>query len=502
MRDKFLQVLLLSSCLTGQAAAASGRQEFVCGGSVEQQVWSLWDDGLHEYFKTNLVAQRILQNGEGNALYDFQTYAYNLSAMARRCGRVDRLRQISRMISAAYGGLEPGNLLSPGRRWTCRSGSLCDTGSRHAGHEVQLYSVQFLGLAASVANAMATSGRSLTADDDRFIADTLRIAAEHLGRWGGAREVDKLRRAAKAKPEDVSNASSALFFTDKPLWMITIYAELSGIVDAKQGMRNAAVGDTARITGLGPHIHALMEFFLARISLDRVESRRLGSVMAADLDKGYWRFYPDNSYAGYEEHHPPVSCKGGHASGEVEVHVSPDSVPKRSDTGWDLSHARRLVPALAALERNRAAMQRAYSLREEKMMPTSLPSAFANALVGRVWNGDERHPLFSNYWSGANGWFRVAYGIERGKCREGFAPYGMTGAFLSGGYATWSRYQPMIGRLAKKLYAMAKKPDEKESIFLSEFYPDLMPSASGNKVQLYKLMFLPALVGVRPESRE
>jgi hypothetical protein len=502
MRKRLLPVLLLTAFMETAAAAAGSRENFACGGDVEEQVWSLWDRDMHEYLKGKVITQRLLQDGEGVALYDFQMYAHNLSAMARRCGRIDRLRQISRMIAAAYGGLEQGSVFSQGRRWTCRSGSLCESGSRYAGSEVQLYSVQFLGLAASVTNAIASSGVPLTDDDETFVTDTVQIAAEHLKRWGGTREVDKLRRAAKAKPDDVGSGSSSLFFTDKPLWMIAIYAELAGAVGARKPDGKAATRDRERLAELSPHIQALMEFFLARVSLERVNSRRTGNVMTADLDKGYWRLYPDNRYAGYEGQRPPVSCKGGRGSGDVEVHVAPEEVPRRDDTGWDLSHARRLVPALDALERNRAAMQRFYSLRENQLMPASLPAAFANGMLVRVWNGDERYPLFANYMSGANGWFRVAYGTERGRCREGFAPYGMTGAFLSGGYAAWSRYQPLFGRLGERLYAMMETQDEKESAFLREHYPDLMPSAASNKARLYRLMFLPALVGIRAERRE
>lgn len=497
MPKKYLAMLLLAGFMSAPSAAGMLRDAVACGGAVEAQVWSLWDRDLHEHLGKNVIARRLIRDGEGNALYDFQTYTHNLAAMARRCGRTDRLRQISQLVSQAYEGLEPGGVFSSGRRWTCRSGSLCEGGSKYAGNEVQLYSVQFLGLAASLANAIALSGKSMTEDDKRFVSHTVQIAAEHLKRWGGIREIEKLRRAASAKPQDVSGSSSSLLFTDKPLWMISIYAELAGAAGTGTASR-----DREALVELTPHIQALMEFFLSRVSLERVNSHRTGNVMMADLDKGYWRLYPDNRYAGYAEPQAPVNCKGGRGSGEVEVIVSPENVPKRSDTGWDLSHARRLVPALDALERNQSAMKRIYSLRESQWMPASLPAAFANGLVERVWNGDERRPLFSNYMSGANGWFRVAYGVERGKCREGYAPYGMTGAFLSGGYAAWSRYQPLLGRLAENLYLMAERHDEKDAAFIQEHYPDLLPSASGTKARLYRLMFLPALVGVRSERRE
>ena len=51
-------------------------------------------------------------------------------------------------------------------------------------------------------------------------------------------------------------------------------------------------------------------------------------------------------------------------------------------------------------------------------------------------NGDATQPLFSNYWSGVNGWYRVAYDNGADQCREGYPPYGLTDSFPTGGYLT------------------------------------------------------------------
>ncbi len=120
----------------------------------------------------------------------------------------------------------------------------------------------------------------------------------------------------------------------------------------------------------------------------------------------------------------------------MDVQVSPDTVPKRQDTGWDISHARRLVHALDALERNRDAMKAIFSLNDGQLPAIGLPSAFAGTLVAVVWNGDTANPLFSNHWSGANGWYRVAYDNGTGQCREGSPPYGLADSFPTGGYIT------------------------------------------------------------------
>jgi hypothetical protein len=162
----------------------------------------------------------------------------------------------------------------------------------------------------------------------------------------------------------------------------------------------------------------------------------LGDVDLADLDRGYWRLYADNCYAGYEAGLKPVVClplQVDKTRFSIEIRVPADKVPQRQNTGWDISHARRLVHALDAMERNRDAMKYVYSLDDAQLLAIGLPVAFTNTLHAVVWNGDASQPLFSNYWSGAIGWYRVAYDNGTGQCREGYSPYGLTDSFPTGG---------------------------------------------------------------------
>jgi len=106
-----------------------------------------------------------------------------------------------------------------------------------------LDSVQFLGLAARVANALAASGRKPDEEEKAFITDTGQILIEHLLRWGSESAVSSMRQATGAKPEDVTDG------TDKPLWMITIYAELAGIIQS--GVSKDVIWGEARTTSLG-----------------------------------------------------------------------------------------------------------------------------------------------------------------------------------------------------------------------------------------------------------
>lgn len=507
MMRMYLVCLLIAFCSASSVLAAQTNR-FACNGKVEEQVWDLWGTQMHSHVRNRLLQDRLIAQGDTYALYDFQMHVANAAAMAHRCNRQQRLMEIAGLIRIAYGELQPGSLLSPGRKWICRGGRVCNEKNRLRNTEVMLVSVQFLGLASAVANALATTD-SDDHDTEQFIADTIRIAIEHLQRWGDDGDIRKIREAAAAKVDDVDNGSSAFFFTDKHLWMITIYAELAGLLKAqdrqgkqgKQQDRHRPKRIETDSVLSGKHFKALLEFFSSRISIHRDAHGRLGKAELADLDRGYWRFYADNRYAGYDRPEKPVVCiadSDGPAQAKLEVRVPPKEIRPRNDIGWDLSHARRLVPALDALIRNRQDIASVFSIDIDRLPDVSLAKAFANTLVAKVWNGNEDKPLFSNYWSGANGWYRVAYDNGTGQCREGYPPYGMSDAFLTGGYITWARYRPEIGMLGARLYALINSDDNDDRAFVARHYRSLSDSASAQTGMLVRFMFLPTLVDEQP----
>lgn len=432
---------------TGQTFAAS-ESTFECGGKVEAEVWGLWDKEAKNYLDTRFLKDRLLKQGDVYALYDFQIYTHNIVSMARRCLRKSRLVEVAKLIEVAYGALEPDAQSSHGRKWICRGGAICNEKNKLLNTEVMLDSVQFLGLASSVANSLALSGKPLSSEEDFFIRNTVKIVTEHMLRWGDDAAINQLRKISKATPHDVTKGSSELFFTDKPLWMISIYAELAGILQSNgfRGLEEIPAVDRER---LSRHLSALLQFFSARVSIHHNPNSRIGNVDLADIDRGYWRLFADNRYAGYEKEEAPVVClplEKDKAKFTTAVRVSADSVPLRQDIGWDISHARRLVNALDAMDRNRKAIALTFSISEFQLPSSGLTEAFANTLVAVVWNGDTAKPLFSNYWSGANGWYRVAYDSNgAGQCITGYPPYGISDSFLSGGYITWAKFIPSIG---------------------------------------------------------
>lgn len=498
MKNLLVCILLLIVLLVGASGVVfADEREFSCGGKVETEVWSLWDTRVKQYLTEKQVQVRLFAHGDVYALYDLQTYSHNLVAMARRCQRTDRLREIAQVLQRTYGALEPAPGGFSGRRWVCRGGSICTDKNRLLQNEVMLDSVQFLGLATSVAHALALSGTLLSDADREFIQQTVQITAEHLLRWSTKSSLVTIEKAFNSTPADVKNGSSALFFTDKPLWLLHCYAELAGVLAQPGGAKLLTITDLER-RQLQTHLSKLLVFFTSRLTFT---TDRHG-VLLADIDRGYWRLYADNRYASYNQPTKPVVCEySGNDKKQfsIRVMVTPDSVPLQDDVGWDISHARRLVHTLDALQRNRNALQRVFDLPEVVLPRPDTAQAFANSLVSVAWNGDDDKPLFKNYLCGANGWYRVAYDNGTGQCREGYPPFGLTDSFLTGGYATWARHNRQIGVLAQRLYRLSCSTKPNDRSFMATYYPQLSPKAASLNRTLAKIMFLPSLVGVSPQ---
>lgn len=483
--------------VTPARAGVAAPTPFACGGTVEARTWQLWDAQGRAFMRGQLIGARLKDQGDTYALYDIQIEFHNLMMMAQRCGRVDRLVQLADDLLPVFDSLEPlnGDVANPA--WICRGGAVCNTRNRLVNTEVMLVSVQGLGLFTALADALAHA-LDPAARSHPFVARTAEVAVAHLLRWGNADERVRWMQLAGASPQDVKNGSTALFFTDKPLWQIGLHAHLAGIAAVRpEVFRNVAAPGSGAHGELAQGMAALLRFFERRLSLHSVQSPRLGAgaVQVADLDAGYWRLVADNRFAGYNNSQNPALCEPRPEGGiRARVLVDAAKVPPVKNLGWDFSHARRLVQVLDALQRNRHALQAWYGLAPDRLPAPDLAQAFAAQLVAGVWNGDAQQPLFANYWGGANGWYRVAYDNGTGACYAGYPPFGLSNSFPTGGYAIWGAYYPVIDDLARSIYALADSADPAAVAFIRKYYGGLSPAASASSRMVEQLMFWPTLV--------
>lgn len=486
----FISLFIALTCPSWVLASNYSKDNFFCGGRLERELWSLWDDSAKNYLLTRQIDSRLKEQGDTYSLYDLQTYSHNLVAMARRCSRLERLEEMADVFGTAYSVLEVSPSRKSGLAWICRGGSVCNSKNRLIDKEVMLTSLQFLALVSSLSNGLAQESSQSKV---MFIEETVMISMSHLLRWGDVKAIQKLDQLIKTKASDIKDGSSEFLFTDKHLWMIAIYADLAGIFMRKPDLLSKTGLSAERLSILKEHFRLLLRLLAARVTVTSIAGRN-GSVKVATLDPGFWRLYAYAKYAGYTGTERPMDCL---KQNDIFIRLYsplvdiPDPV---DDIGWDLSHSRRLVHVFDAIERNRDAVQHVFEINDEYIPEPQTIRAFSGQLVERVWNGDSNFPLFSNYWSGANGWYRVDYDNGTSRCLEGYPPFGLTDAFITGGYISWGRYNPEIYSLGRRLYILSKSDYPNDRKFMESYYSRLGVNGNGNTKMLMQLMFWPSLV--------
>lgn len=464
---------------------------FQCGGKLEADVWELWDSSAKDYVKTEQLSKRLKAKGDTYALYDVQTFTHNLVAMAQRCKRGDRLQEMADLFAESFANLEPAPDNQYGTAWVCKGGAVCNDKNKLINKEVMLTSLQYLALLNSIANSISHSPKI---EQNNFVEQVTGVSIQHMLRWGNAAAIRELDGQISAKVSDVKNGSSALFFSDKPLWMIAIYADLAGALHNNTNLRVQVKLTEAQMQAMQLHLSKLLKFFEVRTTLMKGTNRKGQAVVLADIDRGFWRLYADNKYAGYISIEKPVTClKQTDGSFKKLVAVDAEMLAPVENIGWDISHARRLVHAFEAIERNRTALEKVFGIAPEDLPSDKVMRAFANQLEVNIWNGDSNYPLFSNYWSGANGWYRVSYDNGTSRCMEGYSPFGLTDSFSTGGYATWGRYSPEIRQLSKQIYQLGLSDYVSNIKFIEKYYPGNIAKNPVSK-RMGQLMFWPSII--------
>jgi hypothetical protein len=356
-----------------------------------------------------------------------------------------------------------------------------------------LVSLQGLALFAQLASALVTS---TTASNKRFVDDTARLLSAHLERASDKEKIANWLDATNKKAIDITDGSSKYFFKDQDLWMLGLYAELAGILAKRSDLRSSVLQEKNQFEHHKQVIRTLLRFFKSRVALDNVNSTWTDKAVAAELDRGYWRLYSDNRYAGYAGSQKPAICGSKRSETTPQLQVSLSDVAPVPTLGWDFSHARRLVPVLDSLERNRDALSKIFELSDNDLPDPKLGNFFAAQLLVRVWNGNVTNPLFSNYLNGANGWYRVAYNNGMDRCIEGYPPFGLSDSFPTGGYAVWAKYYPIFSKIAISIFDSTNCSQSAAESDAKGNYGALMSQGSPNSRLTNRLMFWPSLVGV------
>jgi len=458
-----------------------------CGGLHDQQSWSLWDSYGKKRI-TDILNNRLIKQGDTYALYDTQILFNNLFDLAVRCHYPDRIREFANIIQITYQKLEPlPQIDGEAAVWVCRGGGHCQNGNL-LGKEVQLNSVQFLGFASEVANEL---DRVYPKDPDaqQFVLRTAKISANRLTEWS-TNTLPNISKRITAIPNDKHNGSSSMF-TDKDLWQIVIFSNIAGIVDRHPDYLIKIFGNQSDFDQQKNYLLALSSLMKARVSKTPIiyNSKK---ISINDLDRGFWNSINDNKYAGYSSLEGPVTCDPNNSQKTIAV-VNLKNIKKQLNLGWDFSHARRLTNLFFALDRNRMAIKKVYGNNISNILPSDADRVgFINQLKSNVWNQDKQYPLFSNYYNGANGWYRVGYHKGGKTCDEGVSPYGLSNSYLSGGYIVWGENDPLLLQLGETIYNLIYSTNIQDQKFMNKYYAGYLPNSPAYKINA--LNFFPTLV--------
>lgn len=424
----------------------------------ETAAWSAWDTTAAAYM-SNLISVTLATQQQTSGLYYFQQYSHSLVHLCRETENATRLREIYTMIEAAYDELSGGQWL--------------DGGSA----EIVLNSVQFLGIAATVARSLVEIGAA-SAGDKAFVAQTSEIIISHLYRWSESENWRIDTAGLKTiMPVDIINTASTYFCNERHLWMIHCLAELSGILN-NASIYGVTAMTEAQEAALSAFFSELLQLFRCRTHIEYT-----GSEYRAYIDTGYWRKYLYHQYAGYTDaENPPTHMDGEDLVYDVEASAV-DEVPT---LGWDISHGRRIPHVLNAISRNRSEIGTMFGL-SGQLPESGIAGYFANSIIADWWNDDSSYPLFSNYMDGTNGWYRVGYP----SIQTGYPPSGITSSVPLGGYGLWRTFNSSLQSLALTIYTLVNSVVQDDIDFITDNYAEFKGSATTQA--LAKIQFYPTL---------
>ncbi|MBS0457782.1 MAG: hypothetical protein JSS44_10685 [Proteobacteria bacterium] len=473
------------------SVVAPAVNDFTCTGPVHAQAIQLWERSARPYV-TQQLQNGLNKSGNVYVLYYTQEELQSFVEMTRRCKDLQQIDELASTLNMSFAALRPLPDDPTSTGWVCTGGSTCTTTNKLLGKEVPLCSMQFLGLIGAIATNIVENVRPdrRTPAESAFLENASSTMALQVNRWLSPDYSAWVDDRLHMTPTSVKDGSAKYFYQDKDLWLKTALSDLAELQQASVNMGTAGAAALKQLQSKRDLIAKMFSLFLKRTT---IESSVYGP--RATLDKGYWRLYTDNRYARYNDTASPVSCNKddqGRMIKSLRVQSTPDYIDV--DMSWDISHARRLVPALDTFVRNKANITKVFGYSSNAFDPVMLQRAFANQIVDTIWNKDRTHPLFSNFWDGQNGWYRVGYDNGTGECRSGEAPYSLAWSFPTGSYPQWGAFDSTIRTLGRQLYQLVSSPEA--APFIDRYYPQLKPSSTPKEIRdIWMLTLASSLIG-------
>ena len=384
-----------------------------------------------------------LSGGDPVGLYDMQLYTNNLLDQVVICHDPGRFNQLIALYNMSYQFL---TVTPQGyQEWIC--GDTC-TDSSFKGKEIDLDSLQFLYIVSKSLDIIGAIDKpNRTPEMNTFVANFAPLAAESYTRW----QPFYLTSEEMKLTVNMSQLTPGYAIGDDDLWLSAGMVEL---LAANQNDPAIVISEKQRLA-MVKYIGLTNELIRSRITETNLKDFNGKPVKGIIIDYGAMQKHPDYRYACYNGTSFPA----------------PDQICT-AKTGWDISHGRRFVEVFQTLHDNR-------NITRSEFPDDEFMVQMSNELVYGSSNRNITKPLFTNYFGGMNGWYRVGYdgpGL-------GYPPYGLTESGPLGGYGYWESYNGDVGRLMNSLLNLSETHDP----FIKKYYPGL-------QTDLGKIEFLPTFV--------
>jgi hypothetical protein len=347
--------------------------------------------------------------------------------------------------------------------------------------ECELCSSQFMHPVARLARVISTlpDADRTTAMDRFLVIYTPLVVRDHLIRL--VDEATWPARSAGTPPQLQARWAKTMSTTDAPrtldhamldrdLWLIGTAAEMLGANANRPDLVKLSDADQKKLKAM---VTTGISLFLSKRSNHRETKNFQGKVVGSvSYFNGDFDRQEGMKYAGYTGKEFP-------------------SGPKKPPQGgsWDISHAYRIPLFLRSLYDNRAAIGSSFPTLDDL-------KAVANQYVYVVFNGNYSRPMFSNFFDGSDGWYRVGYhgkdfGYPPSKYCDNAAG-SKTPCLSLGAVSGWGQLafvNPDLERLQNALMRLAADDSASATEFKTRYYRDLDFAGADGKPTYSILLF-------------
>ncbi len=434
------------------AQSVTNKQSLCPPKEIRDEAKAIFTSQKEVFFRKSLDAFNKGKKLDG--VYDLQIFTQNLLEMSVYCEDTDLLQQLTDLYDDPYVSVKKLDGNPTEYKWLVKE--LVNGKETGKEYEYMLGSTQYLYLISRTINIISSlpEERKTAALKD-FVIKFSPVVDSHYRRWifdekpftlnpgWGCSNKTRYSHADyinQIKNKTMGNSPTYCnLVSDIDMWIIAGSEEY--LMASRQDPK---VFISSRLKDALPkYLKDGSDLLKDRFNQTTLQTRDGKTVSGVNFDAGIWRDHPDYKFAGYAGAEFPTT----------------DKLSKVPQVGWDLSHARRFVNVFGTLYRNRQRLGLDFPTKTEMEM-------LANQFTYKIYNGDPALPLFTNYFDGSNGWYRVGHNGPG----FGFAPYDASIAAAEGGFGFWSEFNPEIGRSMKNLYKIFKATDAATMKLRKEHY--------------------------------